>query len=111
MPEGETHLCAFGNHGAREARSRAKRSRQCSRGAVQSFAESMLREEGTPKHDQHPRHDKLFWSPDREGGGTPRHDKHPRHDKLFWSPDREGGGNPQTRQARKTRRALLEPRP
>jgi hypothetical protein len=24
-----------------------------------------------------------------------RHDQHPRHDTLFWSPDREGGGNSQ----------------
>ena len=58
-----------------------------------------------PRHDKLARHDKLFWSPDREGGGIPRHDKHPRHDTLFWSPDREGGGNPQARQA------LFEPRP
>ncbi len=72
---------------------------------TRSFGAPTVREGGIPRHDKHPRHDTLFWSPDREGGGMPKHDKHLRHDTLFWSPDREGGGNPQTRQA------LLERRP
>jgi hypothetical protein len=52
-----------------------------------------------PRHDKHPRHDTLFWSPDREGGGMSKHDKLPRHDTLFLSPDREGGGNRKARHA------------
>jgi hypothetical protein len=36
-----------------------------------------------------------FGAPTVREGGIPRHDKLPRHDTLFWSPDREGGGNPQ----------------
>ena len=44
-----------------------------------------------------------FGAPTVREGGIPRHDRLPRHDTLFWSPDRKGGGNPQTRQASKTR--------
>ena len=44
-----------------------------------------------------------FGAPTVREGGTPRHDKLPKHDTLFWSPDREGGGNVKARQAPKTR--------